>query len=232
MVFPLTVVIAEREISLFYDTVGHNKDIDAILEASVDEVTANDLDQYGNSPIIIATRKQDVEAVKSLAAKRAHLNHQGKEGMTALMWAAYHGNLTIAKILMDNQCDKNLKSTCGRTAVMFATERKHVALVEYLLARKADGNIPHYVNNSTPLVVASRMNQMHVVDKLIAGGCRVNEANAEGMTPLMWACWAGDKEGKDNDVIDHLIGHGALPQIKTGVIIELMLICCFGDIFI
>ena len=196
---------------------GHNNDIDAILDASVDEVTANDLDQYGNSPIIIASRRQDLTAVTSLAAKRAHLNHQGKEGMTALMWAAYHGNMKIAKVLMDTQCDKNLVSTCGRTAVMFATERKHISMVEYLLARKADGNITHYVNKSSPLTVACRMNQMHVVDKLISGGSRVNEANSEGMTPLMWACWSGDKEGKDHDVIDHLIGHGALPQIQTGV---------------
>mmetsp|Transcript_7122 Transcript_7122/g.13544 ORF Transcript_7122/g.13544 Transcript_7122/m.13544 type:complete len:533 (-) Transcript_7122:82-1680(-) len=196
---------------------GHNNDIDAILDASVDETAANDLDIYGNSPIIIAARKQDLEAVTSLAAKRARLNHQGKEGMTALMWAAYHGNMKIAKVIMDNQCDKNLKSTCGRTAVMFATERKHIAMVEYLLARKADGNISHYANGSTPLIVASRMNQMHVVDKLIAGGCRVNETNDAGMTPLMWACWAGDKEGADHDVIEHLMGNGALPQIKTGM---------------
>lgn len=194
---------------------GHHKDIDAILDASVDEAVANDLDKYGDSPIIIAARKQDLEAVTALAAKHAHLDYQGTEGMTALMWAAYHGNIKIAKVLMDHQCNKNLKSKCGRTALMFATERKHVGMVEYLLARNADGNIGHHINNSTPLVVASRMNQMHIVDKLVSGGCRVNEANLEGMTPLMWACWTGDKEGQDHDVIDHLIGHGALPQIKT-----------------
>ena len=72
-------------------------------------------DQYGSSPLIIATTFGKTEVAKTLIEAGANLHIAGNDGSTPLHTAAFFCRTEIVKALLANGADKNLKNNYGST---------------------------------------------------------------------------------------------------------------------
>lgn len=135
--------------------------------------------------------------------------------MTALMWTCWNGDFPSTLALLDAEMSKstkkqiNLMSECGRTALVWAIEKNRQDIVELLLSRGADPNIALPSTGSAPLLIATRLNLQNFIECLITSGARINDRNADGISPLMWAAW-----NQKDEMVESLLALGASPLIK------------------
>ncbi|MBR8537802.1 ankyrin repeat domain-containing protein [Carboxylicivirga sediminis] len=91
---------------------GDVKAINYHIKAGTD---LNQKDEYGSTPLIIATTFNRVEAAKALIDGKADLNLKSKDGSTPLHVAAFFCRTEIVEYLLDNGVDKNLTDSYGST---------------------------------------------------------------------------------------------------------------------
>jgi len=72
-------------------------------------------DQYGSTPLIIATTFGKTEVAKSLIEAGADMNITSNEGATPLHTASFFCRTEIVKALLDKGADKTLKNNYGST---------------------------------------------------------------------------------------------------------------------
>jgi ankyrin repeat protein len=129
----------------------------------------------------------------------ADVNALDKMLNSPFLYAGAEGNLEIVKLALDHGARFDVYNRYGGTALIPAAERGHLEVVKLLV------NTPNFpkdhINNLqwTALLEAVLLgdggaNQLGVVKALIAGGCRVNIADKEGITPLGHARKLGYKE--------------------------------------
>ncbi len=107
---------------------------------SKDNTILDSKDKNGFTPLILATYRSQVKAVKYLISKKVDLNYNSQEG-TALLAATYKGNIEISKMLIENHIDVNIVGGRGATALIYATQSKSLELVKVLLSSKADKSV-------------------------------------------------------------------------------------------
>jgi ankyrin repeat protein len=91
-----------------------------------------------NEELIIAARKSNVEAVKTLLAKGADVNTKTEYGATPLFFACDRGNAEIVKLLIDAGADLNITDTFYKIPPVFwAVVKDHGAIVKLLLEKGA-----------------------------------------------------------------------------------------------
>lgn len=153
-------------------------------------VDPNQTDFNGDTPLMRAVRKNDLEwATLLLIRPRIEVNLQ-KRGCTALYMACEFGRVDIArKILSTPGTDVTLRKPGGYTPLWVACARNRRGIVQLLLATKNvlinQGN----GNGATPLWVACK-NGYNLTAKVLlsAGDIQVNQPNHKGQTPLWIAC--------------------------------------------
>jgi ankyrin repeat protein len=89
----------------------------------------------GESPLMMAALKGDIEIVKSLIARDADVN---KPGWTPLHYAATNGHLAIMELLLENHAYIDAESPNGTTPLMMAAHYGTPAAVKLLLDAGAD----------------------------------------------------------------------------------------------
>ncbi|XP_065891015.1 transient receptor potential cation channel subfamily A member 1-like [Dysidea avara] len=122
------------------------------------------------SPIVLATKLQNVELVEELVKRRElDVNTRNHHGKTPLHMVAATGNDEIALVLLRHGADVQLKDTGGSTPLHIACYRGNTSIVELIfkerpqsrdvLLTQADraGNIPLMIakkspNNSTAII--------------------------------------------------------------------------------
>ena len=98
---------------------------------------ANQPDQRGFSPLIMASYLNDTDAVQLLIAHGAEVNAQDASGNTALMGSCFKGYTKVADLLIANGADVNLRNGDGATALAFAVNFNQVEVAKLLLAHGA-----------------------------------------------------------------------------------------------
>ena len=122
------------------------------------------------SPIVLATKLQNVELVEELVKRRElDVNTRNQQGKTPLHMVAATGNDEIALVLLRHGADVQLKDTGGSTPLHIACYQGNTSIVELIfkerpqsrdvLLTQADraGNIPLMIakkspNNSTAII--------------------------------------------------------------------------------
>ena len=123
-------------------------------------VSGRNLAKVADIPLIEASGRGDIAAVKELLStpSEINVNAENNEGFTALMAAGHYGHAEVAQLLLQNSgIDVNHQNRWGFTALRWASSSGHTKVVEILL--KADG-IDATVrdsNGNTALMVAARM---------------------------------------------------------------------------
>ena len=106
-----------------------NNNIDDVREALLLGADANNKNEQGNKPLILATREGHLktregylEIVKLLLKHKADINGQDYFGKTPLIKAAASNHSKVIELLLANGADPTMKDRFGSTALM---EAKH-----------------------------------------------------------------------------------------------------------
>ena len=81
-------------------------------------------DDYGGTPLILASLRGRAGIVKALLAAGADVNTANKGGMTALIWACHYGRLEIARTLVASGANVNAVDRDGWTPLNCARGRR------------------------------------------------------------------------------------------------------------
>jgi ankyrin repeat protein len=130
-------------------------------------------DMDGETPLMAAARRGDVEVVKTFVAAGAQVNatHSQNHG-TALMNAAGWGRTEVVRVLLPAGADVNAQQTSGHTALMLAAEQGYTNIVKELIAAGADVNV-RTNNNDSALTLAEKGKRKDIVTLLeLAGATR------------------------------------------------------------
>lgn len=185
---------------------------------------ANDARPSGETALILAARAGSQVAVKSLLAAGADPNAKTKTGDTALMFAAAEQHPEVVRVLVEAGGDVNARAAVvqkggGNSYAARQAQRKvdgteddgqprllfkGQAIAVAQLPKEGDGEPPRPEGGFTPLLHASMSGDLDAVKALLAAGANINQAAADGMTPLSVAIV------KVNEAVAlHLIERGA-----------------------
>ena len=184
----------------------HHDDVDLVerlLRAKADVHAVSD---YGATPLSEAAIVGNPRVITLLLKAGADPDARSAKGQTALMVIARTANLAAAKALLGRGADVNAaEAVRGQTALMWAAAQAQPAMVRELLAQGADPNARTFVNEDlrqvsgepraqyrssgglTPLLFAAREGCLDCAKALVAKGARIDDADPEGVTPLIVA---------------------------------------------
>jgi len=192
---------------------------------------ASNLLQAGPA-LINAAIKGEVEIVKERAAAGENVNDVDEYGWTALMWALYYERGEVVEFLLASSADINLCSTqkyksfpAGTSALAIAVQRGREDDAKTLLARGAKKDAVDAKGNTIvslatqsgnfgilKLLGVSRTGSKELDDlfKELEAGKKVNDADLDGWTPLIWAAYM-----QNPSALEELLGKGADPNLAS-----------------
>ena len=143
----------------------------------------NQLSQ-GKSPIYIAVKQKQLEAVECLIARGADLNIVNESGKTALGIAFFVEHQQLIWLLMKHGADLYAPMNANRdTPLHMAAAKGYLKMVDFLLSRNANPNAVNQKGN-TPLHRAVQRGDEQIITQLIAGGGDPNLVNNQGKAAL------------------------------------------------
>ena len=171
---------------------------------------------YDNTVIFEAVRKNQLEIVKKLIEKGTDVNLQNKWGYAPLHVAASVAasmeNFDIVLELLKNGANPHLLNSVNETPIYIVmnNDRTKVINTELAIALISNGESVNYVYDTNKTLLYLAMNyDIEIATKLLEYGALPNVQNSLGLTPLMIAT----KLRKVNHV-RLLLSYGADTNIK------------------
>ena len=172
----------------------------------------------GYTPLLLAARQGHLESAQLLIAAGADVDDTSGYGTSALVVVAHSAHIpgrrhtAVGKLLLEHGADPNA-AAAGYTAIHAALLTGQSELVETLLAHGADPNLPltkgtpvrrfstdfafsKKLIGATPLWLAAKFGEGHMVHALVNRGAEPQFAMSDGTTPLMIAISAGTGEDR------------------------------------
>jgi ankyrin repeat protein len=174
-----------------------------LIEYLIDKIDINQANNKGDTALMIAAQKGELELVEKLIELGADKEAKTAEGFTALMTAVHSGKLEIVEKLIELGADKEAKTAEGITALMDAAFNGKLEVVEKLIELGADKEAKTAIG-FTSLMAAAYLGEHEIVKKLIELGADKEAQNAEGYTALMFAAFNGKLK-----IVEKLIELGA-----------------------
>ncbi|MEZ5420503.1 MAG: ankyrin repeat domain-containing protein, partial [Vicinamibacterales bacterium] len=203
-----------------------------LLEAGATPDAANDL---GVTPLHLASANGNVDLVGRLLDAGASPDPATPAGVTPLMYAARVGHAAIVRTLVGRGASATAREReRGQTALMWAVSRRHPEAAKALVesgadlgartaartvtvmldrgpGREAKSSMQHGAQlqqgGFTALHFAAQVGDVASAAVLVEAGAPVDEAAADGNTPLVLAAFSGH-----GDVARLLLGRGANPN--------------------
>lgn len=140
-----------------------------VAKALVDapNINLNILNKQGESPLMLAALKGQLELASQMVEKGADVN---KTGWTPLHYAASNSNLPLIKLLLENSAYIDAESPNGTTPLMMASMYGSAEAVKLLLEEGADPQLKNQ-QGMTAIQFAQRANRQDVAE-LIAKSIR------------------------------------------------------------
>jgi len=146
-------------------------------------------DKNGDTPLIKATKREDIDFVKFLIENGADVNLHNKEGKGPLKTAIEDDNIDIVKLFISKNADVNEKEIHGDTPLIGASRKGNLNIVKLLIENGAVVNTQDS-NGITPLILATYKGFEDVVEILLDKGADVNARSNYGDS-LMYAAEKG-----------------------------------------
>ena len=146
-------------------------------------------DSKGRTALMLAAYNDDNDIAELLINAGADVNAQDDMLNSPFLYAGANGNLALVKMCLANGADFNVFNRYYGSALIPAAEKRHLDVVNLLV------NTPGYpidhVNNlgwtallEVIILGSDRKVQVEIVRSLVDGGCNVNIADRDGVTPL------------------------------------------------
>ena len=156
---------------------GNAAIITQLIRADADPNDSLQAVNAGETPLMLAARTGQVDAVRVLLDVGARVNAKETwNGQSALMWAAAEGHISVVQMLIDRGADIRARSNSGATALLFAARKGSLAAVRALLVAGSDVN-EQRPDGATPLLVSVINGHEDLVDLLLEEGA---DPNVEG----------------------------------------------------
>ena len=91
----------------------------------------------GNSPLILASYRGNIDVANFLISNIKDINYVSSMG-TALMAASFKGQTLLVQHLLENNANPNITDSNGTSALIYATMIKSNEIISLLLKYKAD----------------------------------------------------------------------------------------------
>ena len=209
--------LTQQEKKLFEQiNAGNKAEIANLIEAGTNIRVKN---QYGNTPLHIASSRGDCETIELLLNKGAKINSTDNGDNTPLHKAAEYGRLEAAKLLIEKGADVNAKNSQDKTAIFLAAYSGNLDLVKFLVENGAyiqtTGYTPlHDAVRNSSLLRKSDNDGIEMVEYFLSKGVDVNAGGdpAIGLetTALHYAAMTGSKE-----IVELLIENGAKVDARS-----------------
>ncbi len=147
----------------------------------------------GDTPLILAARKEYKEVVALLLEKGAPINEKNYRGWTALMYAASSGRQETVALLLKNGASINENDSSEFSALSLAAWNGHKDTVILLLENGAKINNKDH-DGWSALMFAAYSGHQETVALLLESGANINEKNKNGLSALMLAANGRHKE--------------------------------------
>ncbi len=171
--------------------------------------------------MIEAAKRDDISAVKTLAAAGVDVNARASDGSTALHWAAQNDDPVLADALIRKGAKVDATTDLGVSALWVAATNSSTATIARLLSAHANPNIVPPTGR-TPLMIASRVGNVDAVRALLAHGADPNAKElAHGQSALMWAV-----AERHPEVVRLLLLAHADVQARSSTWMQRQNICC------
>lgn len=145
---------------------------------------------YSSFDIVKAAQYGALERVVELVDEKGYdVNKRDDENVTLLHWSAINNRQEIAKFLIDRGAVIDaIGGELISTPIHWATRQGHLPMIVLLLKHGAD---PTYKDGEgcNCLHLAAQLGHTAIAAYFVAKGCDVNGPDANGMSPLMWACF-------------------------------------------
>jgi len=124
----------------------------------------NKRNKDGWTPLMVASRNEDVEIVTMLLDKGADVNFQSRAGITALMAATLSGDIQVVKTLIEGKADVTMKNKDGMTAGFMAKHEGYPEIAKLLLPKGLV--IEEQIENKAPQIIRSRTTKIAPGEKV------------------------------------------------------------------
>jgi serine/threonine-protein phosphatase 6 regulatory ankyrin repeat subunit B len=151
----------------------------------------------GQTPLLIACTKNDVEQVRLLIENGAEVNAKDFNGITALMIASVGGFNDLVSLLLKNKADPEIKNVKGWTALALAVSAGKVDAVKSIV--QAKGRFDFKLKGVTLLMLGAAKGHADVVQYLLELGVDLSEKDYRGQAASDYA-----KNGKHMQIVELL----------------------------
>jgi len=167
------------------------------------KIDINNVDNFGNTPLIYAAINGDFKVAKLLIENGASLNIENKKNKTALIYAVDNASYELEQMLLKNNIDINKFDISGNNAIMYAIKNQDKDIVQDLIKHKIELNYKN-CDGFSPLYQSIVQNDFDFARMLLENGANPNVSDLDKTTPLMYASYKGYK-----DIVELLISHKA-----------------------
>ncbi|DAZ99438.1 TPA: hypothetical protein N0F65_004071 [Lagenidium giganteum] len=136
--------------------------------------------------------------------------------------AAWDGDILQVHGLLLMRADVNSRDSNGQLVLNICIQQQHEPIIRLLIDRGADFNLQDEESKMTPLINSIIMGNKALTRRLLKRGARVDVADAEGMTAMLWAAMRGYLE-----IVAQLLEHGADVNHQDGEGWTALHIVCF-----
>ena len=148
-------------------------------------------DPNGNTSLHVAVSTRAEPLVKLLVQHKAELSEQNRRGQTPLILAAESGQTDVVDFLLRAGAALHLCDAADRSALELALSNGHLEALRLLLQQDAVDVNGMSKRGSSLLHLAAEIGDEARVNFLLEMRATVDVLNANGETPLHWACSLG-----------------------------------------